>query len=122
MAFVGNLLAESLWRDTPLDAVPLAVRRIWRADDGDPSANEPLTWTFIAFEIPDDAAETLADALARGLEPGPWYCDYRPDQETFVVFADRVFRYPRGDQAAREEAEHHARSVGVPEAQIDWPA
>jgi hypothetical protein len=121
VVFAGNLLAESLRKETPLDAVPLTVRRIWRADDGDPSANQPLTWTFIAFEIADDAAEPLAEALARVIEPGPWYCDFRSEQETFVVFADRVFRYPRGDQSARQEAERHARSVGVPEAQIDWP-
>jgi hypothetical protein len=36
------------------------------------------------------------------------------------VFADSVFRYPRRDQSGREEAEAHARAVGVPEAQIDW--
>jgi hypothetical protein len=119
--FTGNLLAESLRKDCALDAVPLTVRRILRADDGDPSAGQPLTWTFIGFEVPDDRADALASALANALEPGPWYCDFRSDTETFVVFADRVFRYPRRDQSGREEAEAHARSVGVPEAQIDWP-
>jgi hypothetical protein len=32
-----------------------------------------------------------------------------------------VFRYTRGDRSARAEVEAHARSVGVPEAQVDWP-
>jgi hypothetical protein len=118
--FTGNLLAESLRKDAPLEAVPLAVRKIWRADAGDPAADQPLTWTFIEFEIPDDSVDALAAALARGLQPGPWYCDFRSEQETFVVFANRIFRYPRGDQSAREEAEGYARSVGVPETQVDW--
>lgn len=122
MSFTGTLLAESLRKRRALDAVPLTVRRIFRADDGDPSAGQPVTWTFLEFEVPDDEADALASALADSLEPGPWYCDFRSDTETFVVFADRVFRYPRRDRSAREEAESHARSVGVPEAQIDWPA
>jgi hypothetical protein len=120
MSFTGNLLAESLRKGVPLETVPLTVRRIHRADDGDPSAGQPLTWTFIEFEVPHDRVDVFAVALADALEPGPWYCDFRSDTETFVVFADRVYRYRRGDQPAREEAEQYARSVGVPEAQIDW--
>jgi hypothetical protein len=122
MSFSGNLLAESLRRTTRLQAMPFLVRRIWREDAGDPSAGQPRTWTFLEFEIPDDGVETFADALARALEAGPWFCDFRSEKETFVVFADRIFRYPRGDRSARAVAEDHARSVGVPEAQIDWRA
>jgi hypothetical protein len=118
--FTGNLLAESLRKEHTLDAVSFTVRRIFRADDGDPSAGQPLTWTFLEFEVPDDRVDAFAAALSDALEPGPWYCDFRSDTETFVVFADSVFRYPRRDQSAREEAEAHARAVGVPEAQIDW--
>jgi hypothetical protein len=120
MPFTGNLLAESIRKQHALDAVPLTVRRIFRADDGDPSAGQPVTWTFLEFEVPDDQVDALASALADALEPGSWYCDFRSERETFVVFANRVFRYPRGDQSGRAEAEEHARSVGVPEAQIDW--
>ena len=52
---------------------------------------------------------------------GHWYCDFRSDTETFVVFADRVFRYPRGGAEGRAQAAGYARTIGVPEAQIDWP-
>jgi hypothetical protein len=121
MSFTGTLLAESLRKEHALDGVPLTVRRVFRADDGDPSAGQPLTWTFLEFEVPDDHADALASALADSLEPGPWYCDFRSEAETFVVFADRVFRYPRRDRSACGKAEAHARAVGVPEAQIDWP-
>jgi hypothetical protein len=120
VAFTGILLAESLRKDAPLDAPSLPVRRIWRTDAGDPSAGQPLTWTFIEFEIPEDNIERFAEVLAGALESGAWYCDFHSEQETFVVFADRVFRYPRGDESGRKSAEAYARSVGVPEAQIDW--
>ena len=39
----------------------------------------------------------------------------------FVSVRRPVFRYPRGDRAARAQAEEYGRSVGVPEAQLDWP-
>lgn len=120
MSFTGTLLAESL-RVGAVLGVPLTVRRIRRINAGDPSAGQPMTWTFIEFEVPDAIAGPFADRLGTSLSPGPWYCDLRGDGEVVVVFAGRVFRYARGDRRARSEAEAHARAVGVPEAQIDWP-
>jgi hypothetical protein len=121
MPYTGTLLAESLRTDAVLAGVPLNVQRIWRSNAGEPSAGQPLTWTFIEFEAPEASAGLLAELLSTALAPGPWYCDFRNDREIVVAFAGRSFRYLRGDQRAREEAEAHARSVGVPESQIDWP-
>jgi hypothetical protein len=117
----GVLLAESLLTDRPID-VPLRVRRISRADVGDENAGQPLRWTFIEFELDDDSVDAFVDVLRRALDPqGGWYCDFRSSDETFVVFAARVFRYRRGDREGRTRAEAHGRSVGVPEGQLDWP-
>jgi hypothetical protein len=121
MSFTGTLLAESLRPGAVLDGVPLGLRRVRRLDAGDPSAGQPVTWTFIELEVPDAAAAAFADRVAAALAPGPWYCDLRNGDEVVVVFAARVFRYARGDRRARGEVEAHARAVGVPEAQIDWP-
>jgi hypothetical protein len=122
LPFEGTLLAESLREGAKLEGIPLLVRAIRRADIGDPSVGQPRLWTLIEFEIADEAVTALAEALSVALAPGPWYCDLRSDEQTVVVFADRIFRYPRGDQTGRESAEAHARGVGVPDAQIDWPA
>jgi hypothetical protein len=122
MAITGVLIAESLRSGARLEGVTLTVRRIARDDDGDPDAGQPLTWTFIEFEAPLDEAEELAAGLSRALDKRlGWYCDFRSPTETFVVFAERVFRYQRGDKGGRSEAEAHARSMGVPESQLDWP-
>jgi hypothetical protein len=122
MVIEGVLIAESLRTGARLEGVVLTVRRIARADDGDTDAGQPLTWTFIEFEAPLEEADRLAAALSRSLDPRlGWYCDFRSPTETFVVFAERVFRYPRGDTVGRSAAETHARSVGVPESQLDWP-
>jgi len=118
----GELIAESLRVGTPLEGVALSVEKISRADAGDVTAGQPLTWTFIEFRAALEDVDTLAAALSTALDSElGWYCDFRSADETFVVFAGRVFRYPRGDDVRRAEAEEYARSRGVPESQLDWP-
>jgi hypothetical protein len=122
MTAAGGLIAESLRIGAVLDDVVFTVRKISRADVGDVDAGQPLTWTFIEFEAADEDAERLAISLSRSLDPKcGWYCDFRTADETFVVFADHVFRYRRGDPTGRAAAENHGRAVGVPESQLDWP-
>lgn len=122
MTLEGALIAESLRVGARLEELALTVTTISRAELGDVSAGQPRIWTFIEFEAPDDAADRLIAALERALaREGGWYCDFRNDAETFVVFADRSFRYPRGDREGRAAAAAYGRSVGVPEAQLDWP-
>jgi hypothetical protein len=122
MTLEGALIAESLKVGAKLDDLALTVTTISRADLGDVGAGQPRTWTFIEFEAPDAEADRLVRALEGALLPvGGWYCDFRNDAETFVVFAGRSFRYPRGDREGRAAAAHHGRSVGVPDPQLDWP-
>jgi hypothetical protein len=122
MTLAGGLIAESLRVGSVLDGIALTVTKISRADLGDVEAGQPRTWTFVDFEAADEDADRLASGLERVLErAGGWYCDFRNDDETFVVFAGRTFRYPRGDDPGRRAAVEYGRSVGVPEAQLDWP-
>ena len=122
MTLKGGLIAESLRIGAKLDGLAFRVTTISRADVGDVDAGQPLTWTFIDFEVPEDKSDRLVRALEGALErSGGWYCDFRSDTETFVVFAGRSFRYPRGNRGGRATAAEYARSVGVPEAQLDWP-
>lgn len=118
----GALIGESMRVDSTLVPPNLAMRKVVRADCGHVESGQPRTWTFIEFELPDDDAPALADALTEVLlvEHG-WYCDFQTATEKFVVFAGHVFRYPRGDAEGRAKAAAHARSVGVPEHQLDWP-
>jgi hypothetical protein len=122
MVMVGTVIAESLRAGAVIEGISLVTTRLARADAGNVEAGQPLTWTFIEFEVADGDAELLAHALEGALQRhGGWYCDFRSDDETFVVFADRTFRYPRGDRGGRAEVIEYARSVGLPEEQLDWP-
>jgi len=118
----GTLIAESLQIGSPLDAVPLNVTEIRRRSfDGLPP-DQPAVWTFVEFTIDDDHTAELSTALAEALdEVGGWYCDFHTTKETIVVFPRKVFRYPRGDLHQRADAAAHARTIDIPENQIDWP-
>ena len=50
MTVSGVLIAESILKSSPLEGVTLHVRKVSRADVGDVSAGQPLTWTFMAEE------------------------------------------------------------------------
>lgn len=117
----GVLIAESLRVGNELDSVPLRVTRLSRIEVGSAAAGQPGEWTLLEFEAPDEDAGPLAAALADCLaDKGGWYVDFHTATEAFVVFAGRVFRHARGDAKGRAEAAEYGRSVGVPEAQLDW--
>lgn len=121
----GTLICESLRVGAVLDAVVLTVSAIERMA-GDLSAEQREAglserWTLVRFEVDDQHADRLADALAEALDVRGWYADLHTEHESFVVFAGRVFRYRSDDAAARAQAEAYARARGVPDAQLDWP-
>ena len=117
----GVLIAESLRVGAELDTVPLRVAKLSRIAVGSAAAEQPKEWTLLEFEAPDEDAAPLAASLSDCLaDTGGWYVDFHTRTEVFVVFAGRIFRYPRGDAKGRAEAAAYGRSVGVPEAQLDW--
>ena len=83
--------------------------------------DQPRRWTFIGFEMDDELAPAVADALALALDgDGGWYCNFSTATEVWVVYRNQIFRYAIGDPAGRAEAQAYGRSVGVPEPQLDW--
>ncbi|MFF3359158.1 hypothetical protein ACFYWN_42745 [Streptomyces sp. NPDC002917] len=121
MILKGVLIAESLRAGGELSGIPLIVVKLSRIEAGSATAGQPGQWTLLDFEAAETDAEELADALAGCLaSTGGWYVNYNTSIEAFVVFAGRVFRYPRGDAAGRTKVKEYARSVGVPDTQLDW--
>ena len=115
----GTLIAESIRPGTSLDDLNLIVRQITRhAPDGTTDEQPPI-WTDIYFEVDEKDAGALARKLADVLDASGWYADFRSDTETIVVYRGKIFRYPRGDAAARRTPWRTPRP-GVP-AIIDWP-
>jgi hypothetical protein len=116
----GAILAESLKPGTGFDGHGMQITRCARYEVTSAADYQPPIWTLIEFEAPASVSGALAGELADSLLSPGWYANWNSDAEATVVFPGRIFRYPRGDQAGREEAQEHGRSVGVPEPQLDW--
>ncbi len=117
----GTLLTESLRVGAVVALPDLVVTRMWRHDvSRSARGNQPSVWTFLHFQAPDDRADDVAAALTEALLPNDWYADFEVGDDHVVVFAGKSFRYRKNDDAARQEAVAHARSIGIPEHQLDW--
>jgi len=117
----GVLIAESLRAGAELTGIPLWITKLTRIEMTDAGDDQPRLWTLLDFAAEEPEAQHLADQLASSLSStGGWYTDFHTSSDTFVIFANRVFRYPRGQAEGRREAQDYGRSVGVPEQQLDW--
>ena len=117
----GYVLVESMRPSARLEGIPLTLTKIERYPVSNATPDQPPVWTTVVFEFPEEASERVANALAEVIdEHGGWYSHFNVNGETFVVYARRIFRYPSGDNTGRAEAEEYGRSVGVPDAQLDW--
>jgi hypothetical protein len=115
----GVIVAESLRLGAVIEDLQLLVRKLERVEVG--VDEQPPQWTVVSFEAAEADADRLADALSDALEPtGGWYADFHSDTDVTVVFSGHMFRYRRGDKNGRAKVEDYARSVGVPDAQLDW--
>ena len=117
MKFVGLLLKESLIDESVLDAVRIAKVETWNVDNA--ASFQPAVWTAVYFEGDERQADVIAEKLSRSLKPA-WYCNISTESHSYVIFPTKVFKYPRGDQPKRAEAQEYGRSLGIPDRQLDW--
>jgi hypothetical protein len=115
------ILVEGIRVGARLEGLPLRLLKIERYQMRTATPDQPPVWTTVEFEFEEGDAERVASELSEVIsEEGGWYTDFTLDDETFVIFADRIFRYRRGDRAGRAEAAAYGQSVGVPDTQLDW--
>jgi hypothetical protein len=116
----GTLIAESLRVGTNLENLNLTVRKISRYRAGGTTPDQADIWSVLDFEADEAEAEGLARVFADALDQPGWYVNFQSPAESFIVFPDRVFRYPRGDAAGRAEAQAYGRRLAIPDPQLDW--
>jgi len=117
----GVLIAESLRAGAQLTGIPLQITKLTRVEMTNPGEDQPRLWTLLDFAAEETEAQQLADQLASCLSStGGWYSDFHTSNDTFVIFANKVIRYPRGQAEGRRAAQDYGRSVGIPEQQLDW--
>jgi hypothetical protein len=119
----GAIILESLREDARIGDMGLVVRELYRFRPDVTAPGLPGVWSVIEFEGPESCADQLAESLASTLSDQQGWCvEFRSQADTFIAFRGKHFRYPRGDEQGRAEAQQYGRTVGVPESQLDWPA
>jgi hypothetical protein len=113
----GLLLKESLTDLGVLDRLNITKTETWHVTNA--AEFQPEVWTAVSFEVSDVDAEAVGEELSRALKPR-WYIDARWNEWVFVIFPQRIFKYRRGDQAGKAEAQAYALNSGVPSTQVDW--
>jgi hypothetical protein len=114
----GIIIKESLADQSILDGLLVTNTELASIDNAAPG--QPNVWTLVSFDIAEADAAAFAEKLSRSLTQGKWYVDIKSDEEVYVVFKDKVFHYQRSDDSGRAEAVAYARSLEIPESQLDW--
>lgn len=118
MKYVGTIIVESLISDSVLNFVEIKARET--ADLADPLADQPKQVTIVTFEIGDDMASAVVEEVSKNLKSGHWYGDVAHEFDKFVVFPNKVFRFTPKEVEKRQKAIDYAKSLGIPESQIDF--
>ena len=101
-------LVTELKEESVLGLVCVTKTEVWdveNAEDG-----QPDRWTAISFEGESSRADEVAEAMGRAMKP-EWYANFSTETHVYVIFEDRVFKYVKGDAAARAEAQAYATSA-----------
>jgi GNAT superfamily N-acetyltransferase len=113
----GSLVLESLRTTDVLGRLEVVSRRSVAVRS---TSAEPRTWTIVGFELGTAEPDAVAADLQASLRPGPWYVDFQHSGRVYVVFASNRFDYEFGDETTHNLAVVHAKSIGIPDQQIDW--
>ena len=116
--FEGLLLKESLRDVSVLARLHVIKTETWQVANAAPG--QPPVWTAIFFEESAEDADAIAAALSRALNAEGWYVNGHTTTHAYVIFAGKVFKYPRGDTAQRTVVREYGLLAGTPESQLDW--
>jgi hypothetical protein len=115
MKFVGLLLKESLQDESILDLIRVTKTETWHVE-GDVDSE---IWTALSFEGDAGQADAVAEKMSLALKPR-WYINFSTEDEVYVIFQGRVFKYTKSDQKARAEVVAYGQGQGIPDDQLDW--
>lgn len=117
MKLNGLLLLQSLQDERVPESLTILKMEVWEIDE--PADFQPDRWIGVTFEADADQADAIAEEISQAMKPR-WYADFTTADHVYVIFTDKVFKYPKGDRGQRVAAQTYAVSAGVPATQLDW--
>jgi len=114
--FKGLLLKESL-RD--LDVLNLVkITKIEKWDVPDAVNYQPKIWTAISFEGEKDNVEEIVEKMSKAIKE-KWYLNISTENMEYVVFFNKIFKYPKGNDKTKKQTIEYGISIGIPKRQLD---
>jgi hypothetical protein len=117
MKFKGILLKESLKDESVLEILEIVKTETWNVKNT--ADYQPDVWTAVYFEGEAGKADETAERLSGALK-SRWYINFSVNNKVYMMFPERVFKYKKGDKKEREKIKDYARSLNIPESQLDW--
>lgn len=78
-------------------------------------------WTLHNFEVGEDEALPLAEALSGALDKAhAWYADFRNTRYHYIIFTGKIFKIDRLHPADYEQVVKYGLSIGIPDYQLDF--
>lgn len=115
----GLLIKESLLSLNILEHVTITKEDRWDIDDA--AEGQDSVWNIVYFEFEDSEIDNVTKEISESLKEGKWFVDFRDNENVYLVFKNKVFKYKKGDTAARKGVEKYAvEIVGIPTTQLNW--
>lgn len=120
MNYKGAIIEESLENADALKGV-----KILKTDVEAVTENHKTPWlkqwTLHRVEIPENRAETVAQALSKAIDVShisSWYADFKNNTDHYIIYRDKVFHIKRRDKAAYDEVRKYGLTLGIPDYQL----
>ncbi len=113
----GFVIKESLKDESLLNEIKIKKTETWKVEDV--AKNVPKVWTALTFEALDKNSSKLAEHISNTIHPS-FYVNFNTEEEQFIIFANKIFRYPRGDMEMRAQAQDYGSQIGIPKMQLEW--
>ena len=115
--FTGLLLKESLKDKDVLDLIQITKTETWNVDNA--TDFQPKIWTAIYFEGDESKIDFIASKLSQSLKER-WYINISTENDAYVIFPNKIFKYTEGDKQKEREAIEYGKSLDIPNNQLDW--
>jgi len=120
MTYKGVIIEESLENTSVLKDVAILETKIEKITE-EHKTPWLKQWTLHTVEIPEKAADGVAEKLSKDLEKEHnWYADYKNDTYHYIIYRGRVFKVDLGNPVLYEKAKQYGISLGIPEYQVDF--
>lgn len=120
MNYKGVIIEESLNDNSIINELEIVDTYIGRttAREATPWLEQ---WTLQTVIIPEEKIEHYANELSKLIDKkhiDSWYCDFRNNQNHYVIYSDKVFKLDRSNKKEYEAMRNYGVNIGIPQEQL----